>query len=221
MKSKISVLGMIDWDSHLLAGLDQSLPDGVSWEDVQLNIIQECADLEVVISNPEILKRLITSWGKRKARAWDRYYKAISTTYDPLDNYDRTETETVNESGNDGRETGYTSSSADEEANTRTPNLTSTNETSAYNVTTYQPKDRNTQGGTEGFAGSRNNSTSSDTETSGNYQRAIGRSIRSRGNIGVTSSQDMLNQELDVTERLDIYAVITQDFKREFCLLVY
>lgn len=41
------------------------------------------------------------------------------------------------------------------------------------------------------------------------------------GNIGVTTSQQMLNQELDVAERTDIYSYIVQSFKNRFCLLVY
>ena len=42
-----------------------------------------------------------------------------------------------------------------------------------------------------------------------------------KGNIGVTTSQQMLNQELDVAKRTDIYNYIVQSFKNRFCLLVY
>ena len=41
------------------------------------------------------------------------------------------------------------------------------------------------------------------------------------GNIGVTTSQQMLNQELDVSKRLDIYKYISESFKNRFCLMVY
>jgi len=41
------------------------------------------------------------------------------------------------------------------------------------------------------------------------------------GNIGVTTSQQMLNQELDLIPRLDIIEFIADDFHDEFCLLVY
>ena len=42
-----------------------------------------------------------------------------------------------------------------------------------------------------------------------------------KGNIGVTTSQQMLNQELDVSKRLDIYKYISDSFKNRFCLMVY
>lgn len=42
-----------------------------------------------------------------------------------------------------------------------------------------------------------------------------------KGNIGVTTSQQMLNQELDVASRTDIYQYISRSFKNRFCLMVY
>ena len=41
------------------------------------------------------------------------------------------------------------------------------------------------------------------------------------GNIGVTTSQQMLNQELDIIQRLDIINYIADDWHSEFCLLIY
>lgn len=44
---------------------------------------------------------------------------------------------------------------------------------------------------------------------------------RTHGNIGVTTSQQMLEQELTVADKLDIYKFIVQDFKRRFCIPLY
>lgn len=41
------------------------------------------------------------------------------------------------------------------------------------------------------------------------------------GNIGVTTSQQMLESELEVAPKLNIYDYIIRDFKQRFCLLVY
>lgn len=41
------------------------------------------------------------------------------------------------------------------------------------------------------------------------------------GNIGVTTSQEMLQQELDISGELDIYKYISESFKKRFCLMVY
>lgn len=45
--------------------------------------------------------------------------------------------------------------------------------------------------------------------------------LHTYGNIGVTTSQQMLNQELDVIPRLDLIDYIADDFKTEFCLYIY
>ena len=44
---------------------------------------------------------------------------------------------------------------------------------------------------------------------------------RIHGNIGVTTSQQMLEQELEVAPKLNIIDYIVQSFKNRFCLLVY
>lgn len=45
--------------------------------------------------------------------------------------------------------------------------------------------------------------------------------LHTYGNIGVTTSQQMLTQELDIVSRLDLIDYIADDFKSEFCLYVY
>ena len=45
--------------------------------------------------------------------------------------------------------------------------------------------------------------------------------LHTRGNIGVTTSQQMLESELDLIPRLDVVDYIADDFHSEFCLLIY
>lgn len=44
---------------------------------------------------------------------------------------------------------------------------------------------------------------------------------RTHGNIGVTTSQQMLEQELAVAPKLNVYDYIIESFRKRFCLLVY
>ena len=48
----------------------------------------------------------------------------------------------------------------------------------------------------------------------------VSRSRIEQGNIGVTTTQEMIKQEREVS-MFDIIDTITQEFKKEFCLLVY
>lgn len=47
------------------------------------------------------------------------------------------------------------------------------------------------------------------------------RKLRSYGNIGVTTSQQMLESEIELRRQYNMYQIIIDDFKQEFCLLVY
>ena len=42
-----------------------------------------------------------------------------------------------------------------------------------------------------------------------------------QGNIGVTTYQKMISEELEVRPKLDVYKIIIDDFKHEFCVCVY
>ena len=41
------------------------------------------------------------------------------------------------------------------------------------------------------------------------------------GNIGVTTSQQMLEQEINIAPALNVMKIMIQSFKERFCLLVY
>lgn len=45
--------------------------------------------------------------------------------------------------------------------------------------------------------------------------------LHTYGNIGVTTTQQMINQELDVIPRLEVIDFIADDFRAEFCLDIY
>ena len=77
-------------------------------------------------------------------------------------------------------------------------------------VTGYNSGDWANQNQTESYA---SNSGSSSLQT---YHTS-----NTHGNIGVTTSQEMLEQELEVSPRTDIYKYISDSFKNRFCLMVY
>ena len=63
--------------------------------------------------------------------------------------------------------------------------------------------------------------TEENSSGSGNSKLVADRTSNVSGNIGVTTSQQMLNQELDIAPRTDIYKYISESFKTRFCLMVY
>lgn len=57
--------------------------------------------------------------------------------------------------------------------------------------------------------------------SSGNSSGTSTTTRRETGNIGVTTSQAMLAEEVELRSRYDIYHLIMAEFKRRFCLMVY
>ena len=45
--------------------------------------------------------------------------------------------------------------------------------------------------------------------------------IRVHGNIGVTTSQQMIESELSLRAKYDIYKIIAREFEREFLVQIY
>ena len=226
MRATLSILGLYEMDNTILDPMLDNLPkemevSPLNRENVKQAIFQECAELELVITRPSLLKTLIGWWAARKSYGWQRYYDAIHTTYSPLENYNRYEEEEEEEGGTQGATSDTTTETDETTRDTRTPGLTTEKQVSAFNSANYAPAEKTTETGTDTTAGTRGLDGSASTETSGEYSRERGRTSHIHGNIGVTTSQQMLKSELELTPDLDMYAVIVNDFKKEFCIMVY
>lgn len=79
------------------------------------------------------------------------------------------------------------------------------NKTSAYNTTTYQPSDN-----------SNNSSKSNNSGTRSNAEQ-----VKTTGNIGVTTSQQMVQAEIDLRTSNNIISIIVGDLGKEFTIGVW
>lgn len=190
LKGQISVLGLYNWDNSLFD--DFNVPEGVDKNTAVMDILYKCADLEIYIPDWDVLKTAIGIWSTKNAWKWEKLYETMNFVYNPIWNKDGTITETVQ--------------AADEGAGTNTGSVTSENQVSGYNVNSYSPESKNV--------------TSPDTAWTENRSRGETRTRQEQGNIGLTSTQELIRQEREVSD-FSIYDVITEDFKKEFCLLVY
>ena len=53
------------------------------------------------------------------------------------------------------------------------------------------------------------------------HEGDVTRNNHTSGNIGVTTSQQMLEQEIELSAKLNVIKMIVDSFKERFCLLVY
>lgn len=203
MRATLSILGLYNWDTSIFENL--VVPNGVDPAIAISTIIYDNAELEILYPDPSAMTYFIGLWSSRELPLWTRYLNAIQAEYNPIENYNRTEetTETIEEE----------TSGSSTETGTRSPNLKSTNKVAGYNEDILVPSNETDETGSE--TASSNNTGSGSRDVTRNNNSNI------HGNIGVTSNQQMLEQEFNIIPKLDIYHYISESFKRRFCLMVY
>lgn len=181
-----------------------TLPTGLVKKTLTDNILLQGGEFEVLYSDPWALQNFISVWADREQATFQRWVDALAIEYAPLENYDRHEdwTDTLNSDGT-SRTTG---------TNDTSTSGTVTTDVSAYDSSSYQPKDKVTSSETID-----NDTTENNTSTLDNEGVHTG---RIHGNIGVTTSQQMLESELDLGY-WNIYSRITDMFLKEFCIMIY
>lgn len=298
----LSVLGLYNFDSSLFD--EMAYPSGFTNEQKQTvvgNILMECAELEFLFPDFNAAKQAIGLWSRLNVAVWERIFTAANLEYNPIENYNRTELETIADdrtdthSGNDvTRSSGVDSraltstktethsgsdskqiSSTDSETNsgsdsrqlsstgseTNSGTDTQTNKISGYDSgnlvdhdqnllqhghgvsTTSSGSDATTYGHVISKTGSGSDATTyghviteggsgSDATTYGKTETLthgeqivhdgdITRNSHISGNIGVTTSQQMLEQEIEISAKLNVMDMIVRAFKERFCILVY
>lgn len=218
----LSILGLYNW----CAEMDQDsifsefvVPESVDTEVLENNILMKAAPFEICYPDPDVLRELIGAWSASRLPVWNKIENlwTRSEEFNPLENFDRTETETIEHSGTDTNGNTQTRNLAG--SDNRTPNLTDEHRVSAYDSADYSAKDRDTHTGTD-------NRSMTDTGTIADqgafvHGHKIGRQARYHGNIGVTSLARLFEETADLSEKWNLYAIITQEFIQEFCVMVY
>ena len=188
-------------------------------------ILYKYGDAPLFTPDPAVMKFYIGEWSERRQPLWNRFYKAILEEYDPLSNYDRTEKTT------DYLTHGHTVTTDDDLTHGETVTtdddlingLTVENTISADNASTYQPDSKSTNSGTDYRDISEAHTGTDQRDISEKHTGIDKRDYDSRihGNIGVTTSQQMLQSELDIIPELDLVEFIADDFHSEFNLMLY
>lgn len=196
------------------------LPEGVDKDALTDNIALEAGDFEVLYADPYMFRAAVGVWSKKHLRTFEKWVAALNLEYNPLENYDRMEDYT--DTSNKGEKTtaGNTRTLNHEDKETINTGATDEHTVSAFDSGTYQPSDKNVIGntGTDTF----NHTGTIKDEGSGSLI-ANGKDIhtgRIHGNIGVTTSQQMLQSELDIA-RFNLIQQITDLFLTEFTLMIY
>lgn len=239
--SKLSILGLYQFDQTLFDNLQ--LPTQFTTDDRTVlinNLLTECAEFECVYPAFDFCKAAIGWWSKARLHVWQKLYDSTQFVYNPIWNKDGTITETRTKEYSDEKEGSSESTKTIESekedgiaGSTVThggQDVTTENKTAGFNSSTYVDKDKQTvdqsynETVTDGSqrtvtdSGTETGSTSETGTTSGRESEEYSRV--EQGNIGVTTTQQMIKEEREVVQ-FEIDDFIINDFKKQFCILVY
>lgn len=150
--------------------------------------------------------------------SWINQFNALTAEYNPIDNYSMTETETPN----------LTRSISSSENSTQTPNLTisTTNDGTTKN-NYYGFNDSSTNGSSvnSSSVGSTNSTSQTgnnkvDTSSSTTETNSGSRTLTRKGNIGVTTSQQMIESELELRKK-QFFDIMIRDVDKIMSLSIY
>lgn len=212
--AKITLIGMQSYMKQYNKDLFEllTLPDSIDKETITDNILLKGSEFEVIYSNPDLLHDAIGVFSKKWQRTFTKWVEALNIDYNPLENYDRIEDWTDTGSNTGTVTNGYNNHSSVIDNS----NINTTNEVSAYNTSSFQNDNKNTSS-SESNSATDNNGTNTEINDLHNNNVHAG---RLHGNIGVTTSQQMLQSELDIV-KWNVIEHITDMFLQEFCIMVY
>lgn len=192
------LLNMIEWSENMDNAklFDIVLPDKIDRKTCIDTIVYDNHDLDLYCSDYHVFKYQVHNFFKKKFYDYECIVNALTEDYNPIHNYDRYEVR------NEQRNNSYKSTNRD------TGNSTDEYQTSAFNSDSYQPKDKSTN--------STNRTDIRDTNEDNSYTT----DNHLFGNIGVTTSQQMIESEMELRSKHNIYNIISMDFRKEFCLTI-
>lgn len=187
MPITISLLTLYNQDESILNSTNFPLPTGMDHEILDPLLLAETAELEILYPEPTTLKTVIKAWARARQPAWERMLSALTVQYNPIHNYDRTESWTDTHNLTNSREFHGTTTESTETSGTvensgtvedsgsssntgtseTTGSSTDTGTVAGYNSTDWTNKDKQAKSETAETETSGSVTTSSSTETSG------------------------------------------------------
>lgn len=222
-RATISIIGLYNWDPSIFD--DMALPNSVDRDEIIQDILYTAGDLEIVYPDWGVMKNAIKIWSSEELFKWEKIERLALADYNPIENYDRIETETINDSR---QRTGNDISNTDLTNKTATTSGETTDSTDTHGVTGYNTvkpvteSEDTTKSKTENSGVTTGKAKSTDVKQ--RMEKELGdtvRSLRAHGNIGTMTPAEMMAKELAIYPELNLCKIIPEDFKLRFCMMVY
>lgn len=205
------------------------LPDNVDKDTIIENLLLDSIELESLYTDPETLKAAISIYTRAKLSAWNNMANVLSLEYNPIWNVDGTVKTEIGARHSNSKTNPITSTeNYGQQVSTNivgTRTSTSEQKVSAYNSNNLTPASGSTAtdlGATDKVVADavENSFTNGEVVNNATSEKAVDLVTR-QGNIGVTTTQSMINEEIELRKNNNIYDIIVKDLISRFCILVY
>lgn len=240
------------------------IPDGVDKNLLIQNLMVQTAELELLYTDPDVLKTVIGFWSAKELSIWEKLKATTEYDYNPIWNTDReithtdsttrtrTRTENIGETeeanaNSAGTVDSSTSTNDSAESDSDTTSDSSfdgeeTTQIAAFNADSMQESQKVTtsndaeatetnhsesSGSTSGtLESTTTNTNKSDRTNNRKTDEDEGETVtymhheEGHGNIGVTTTQQMIREEREVV-KFNIMDYIIEEFTHRFCILIY
>lgn len=212
------IVSILMYDSTIFENF--TVPTGLDKDTAIDYILSRAGKTPLAHPNPDYMKYYIGTWSTVRNPIWEKLYASTQFEYNPIYNTDRTTEITDSRQIQRGKEEEQTDSGTSQTTGSTTDTGTAESLVSAENASTYQPdrqevrdlESKNTQNTTI--------STTQNSSENENTKETYTHNEHSEGNIGVTTTQQMIQEERDIVN-FSVYDVIVRDFVEQFCLFVW
>ena len=223
MRVRFSLMALFNYDNTIFE--DWTIPDDIDPDILMPLLLTEAGDLNLIYPDPDMFKMVSTAWTARKSPIWERLLKTTQIEYNPIENYNRTEVENVNQSRtgseNQSSEDSVTRAENRSSSGTNTGNVTmdgaqNTSEARAgvdtddgsdtisrtgYNSSTYQATEKTDKDYNRDYHEDRNESNTvtnkeSRNLTSNEMENTTGQETQNGNRTTTHNSADMMGRSL-------------------------
>lgn len=246
-RRELTLKGLYNSDNNLFNAM--SFPEGVEKDLFVDTLLYNYGEFPLVYTDGSYLRHMFGVWSRRNAYMISGLFKTTQFAYNPIFNKDGTVTETRTAHSTEAgvrtpdlkSETVSTGGYTDTSASTTTD--AGTSEESAITRQQYAPANASTLETQSGASSETGGSTSGQSDYTGSTTRTMDGltdtstttgtdssrvegdteetlTRRESGNIGVTTTQEMIQAERDIV-KYDFYLDICRLFAEEFCVMLH
>ena len=219
-----------------------TVPAPLNRDAVISSIMIRCGLLTPVFNDPETFTNATTQWFFNKQWTFEHLINIIQAEYSPIENVNELRNEKTKYGHNNTKTGGYkdTEAGKDTVANSGTDSRDidntgtdiTTNEISAFDSTGYQADNKSSLLHGHSVDDDITYGKQTDTTYGHNVTRVYNSEkdqeggtdeliVSRHGNIGVTTNQKMIEEELELLRHFDIYGYISEMFEKDNMLMIY